>query len=83
MAKTVLSIQVKSNVDALARAVGAMQAHFEAAPDDDPAKCAMIAFGEIDAKRHIQTDARFEDGVCHVTLSMCPELQAIADMVAG
>lgn len=83
MAKAQYSIQVKTNAEVIGKAVAAMAAHFEAAPEDDPAKRAMMDFGEIEPNRDLRVVSRFEDGVIRVTVSMRPELQTIADMVAG
>ncbi|MBQ2263262.1 MAG: hypothetical protein II336_18110 [Loktanella sp.] len=73
-----ISVNVKN--DAL-DAINRMAAHFETAPNDDPAKMAMAAFGEIDAEKHLIIEGGKEGGEYFVRTTLSPELQAICDMV--
>lgn len=77
----ILSIKIDTNIEKITAAVERMAAHFDAAPDDDPAKRAMIEFGEIVTERHIEMQTEFERGRIVVTVALCPDLQRIADMV--
>lgn len=78
-----LNIKIESNIDEITAFIERMSAHFDSAPDSDPAKRAMIEFGEIDTERHIAMNTDFADGSIVLTWTLRPELQRIADMVPG
>lgn len=75
-----LKIKVQMDIDGVTETIERMAQHFETAPDDDPAKQAMAAFGEIDPETHLVLDEKFEGGVLSIEVRLCPELQRIADM---
>lgn len=78
-----LRVVIKTNVNDVVATVERMAAHFETAPDDDPAKQAMAAFGEIVAARDLVFTSECDGGLVEVTALLSPELQRIADMVSG
>ena len=61
--------------------IEAMAQHLECAPDHDPAKIAMLEFGEIDPEKNFNFDTRFVDGEIICTASASPDLQKIMDMI--
>lgn len=73
----------KSSVEAMIAKIEAMVSYFDSAPDDDPAKVEMSAFGEIDCDRHIDMTVDFLEGQVVVTVTPVPELQRIMDLVPG
>lgn len=81
MANSQLMFKVETNADALAKNVEEMTTHFAVAPDYDPAKVEMVAFGEIDIARHFSISVECIENVWRATLTPIPELQAIMDMV--
>jgi hypothetical protein len=76
-----LKLKMTMDLDDITRAFDRMRAHFEAAPDDDPAKLAMAAFGEVDTEKHLPVVSDYANGVISVRCAPCPELQRIMDMV--
>ena len=76
-----LEIRIETNVDEVAAVIDRLAGHFETAADDDPARRAMAAFGEIDAACHLPMTTRYESDRVRVTFSLDPELQRIADML--
>lgn len=79
-----ISLEIPINTDAVEALIARFErasSYFDAAPDDDPFKVAMAAFGEIDCDRDIQTKVDFHDGQVVVTVTPVPELQRIMDMV--
>lgn len=72
-----------SAVQAMIAKIEAMASYFTTARDDDPAKVAMAAFGEIDCERHIHTKVDFPGGQVVVTVTPVPELKRIMDLVPG
>lgn len=78
-----LGIRIETNVDEVATVIGRLARHFKVAADDDPAKQAMLAFGEIDADRHLPVTTEFENGCLVVKVSIDPALRRIADMLPG
>lgn len=79
MAEMLIGLVV--NMDQVTAQIERMAQHFEQAPDGDAAKEAMAAFGEIDVDKHFVGTTEFSDGTVTCTFCLCPELQAIADMV--
>lgn len=76
-----LSVKTTANFGDVTRALERMLAHFEATPNDDPVKVAMIELGGIDAERHLPMVSDCADGVIAVRVTPSPELQRIMDMV--
>ena len=76
-----LKMKIKTNVHELAAKIEAMGLHLETAPEDDPAKIAMLAFGKIDPEAHFQYDTRSVDGEIICDVIAAPELQRIMDMI--
>lgn len=84
MAETKGTIPVDTSaVAALIAKVDAMATYLDTAPDDDPAKVEMAAFGEIDTDKHFHTKVDFCAGQVVVTVTPVPELQRILDLVPG
>lgn len=61
--------------------INRMAQHFDTAPDTDPAKVAMAAFGEIEIGRDIVIESGKDEGGYFVRALLSPALQAICDMV--
>lgn len=76
-----MSIKLSTNVSNVTATMHRMADYFEAAPEDDPAKRAMSAFGEINTDRDLVFTSDYSDGAVTVTVSLSPALQRIADMV--
>lgn len=82
MATNVCSINVVlDDVERVANTIARMAAHLDVAPNDDPAKRAMLNFGEIDPARDCPIKSKYVGGQIVVTCSLSHELQRIADMV--
>lgn len=82
MAVVDLKIKVSSeDVDIFTAKVEAAAAYFERAPDDDPLKMEMAAFGEIDSDRDVTLTAEYGDGAFIVRVTPSPGLQSLLDMV--
>ena len=76
-----LNITVKGEVDPLLAQIERASAYLDSAPDDDPIKQKMLAFGEINMDSHITLETKVNGLTAIVTATACPELQAILDMV--
>ena len=78
-----LGLKVTTNASEISALVERMAEHFDTAPDDDPAKVAMIEFGEIIAERDLSATSELTESGVVLTVALCPELQRIADMVSA
>ena len=76
-----MSIMLNTDVSNVTATIQRMADHFDAAPEDDPAKLAMLAFGEINTDRDLVFTSDYSEGAVTVTVSLSPALQRIADMV--
>lgn len=70
-----------TSVEAVLATINRAAEYLDAAPDDDPAKVAILAFGEIDVDRDFTTKVDFSRGQVVVTVTPVPELQRVLDMV--
>lgn len=76
-----LTLKVVSNIEDVVAKVVAAQRYFEAAPDSDPLKQDMAAFGVIDIDRDMVQDVRCDGGRIVVDVSFAPDLQRLMDRV--
>lgn len=75
------TIRCRIDTDVALDAINRMAHHFETAPDTDPAKVAMAAFGEIEIGRDIIVEGGKDEGGYLVRATLSPALQTICDMV--
>ncbi|MCF7725776.1 hypothetical protein [Sulfitobacter sp. M22] len=79
MAQSILKIE--TNLSEFSSAVKRLAEYIDTAPDDDPVKEAMLAYGAIDLEHDITQETSCVNGVTTITYGFKPAFQKLVDMV--
>ena len=74
-------LEFRSNIDEFCSTVERLAEYLNTAPEGDPVKAIMLAYGELDLDRHITQEVSCLDGIVTLTFGFKRGLQAIVDMV--